>query len=73
MSANDIPEQRVLRGVSNEDVPAILTQLRKRVELKGDLYVPPEAINKRALCFLSPLFKTVALEKYSQLPLGTLK
>ena len=41
MSANDVPEQLVLRGTSDEDVPAILTQLRKRVEqLKGDLHVP---------------------------------
>ena len=34
MSANDIPEQLVLRGTSDEDVQAILTQFRKRVELK---------------------------------------
>ena len=44
MSANDVPEQLVLRGTSDEDVPAILTQFRKRVELKGDLHVPPQEI-----------------------------
>ena len=35
MPANDIPEQFVLRGISGEDVSSILTQFRKRVELKG--------------------------------------
>ena len=34
MSANDIPEQLVLRGTSDEDVPAILTQFWKHVKLK---------------------------------------
>ena len=31
MSANDVPEQLVLHGTSDEDVPAILAQFRKRV------------------------------------------
>ena len=71
MAANDIPEQLVLRGASDEDVPAILTQFRKRVELKGDLHVPSEEINKRAVRFLQLLLGSVALETYSQLTLGT--
>ena len=33
MSANDVPEQPVLRGTPDEDVPAIFAQFRKRVEL----------------------------------------
>ena len=37
MSANDVPEQLILHGTSGEDVPAMLAQFRKRVELKGDL------------------------------------
>ena len=73
MSANNIPEQLVLRGTSDEDVPAILTQFQKRVELKGVLNVPPEEINKRAVRFLPLLLKSVALETYSQLTLGTLE
>ena len=52
MSANDIPEQFALRETSDEDVPAILTQFRKRVELKDDLHVPPEEIDKLAVRFL---------------------
>ena len=52
MSANDVPEQLVLRGTSDEDVPAILAQFRKRVELKGDLHVPPPEIDNRAVRFL---------------------
>ena len=31
MSANDVPEQLVLYGTSEEDVPAMLAQFRKRV------------------------------------------
>ena len=52
MSANDITEQLVLRGTSDEDVPVILTQFRKRVELKEDLHVPPQEIDKRVARFL---------------------
>ena len=73
MSANDVPEQLVLRGPSDEDVPAILTQFRKRVDLKGDLHVPPQEIDKRAVRFLPLLLKSVALETYSQLTLGALE
>ena len=40
MSAKDVPEQLVLYGTSEEDVPAMLAQFRKRVELKGDLHGP---------------------------------
>ena len=72
MSANDVPEQLVLYGAS-EDVPAILAQFRKRVELKGDLHVPPSEIDSRAVRFLPLLLKSVALETYSQLTLGTLE
>ena len=72
MSANDVPEQLVLRGTSDEDVPAILTQFRKRVELMGDLHVPPQEIDKRAVRFLPLLLKSVALETYSKLTLGVL-
>ena len=61
VSANDIPESLILGGTSNDDVPAVLTQFRKRVELKGDLYVP----NKRAAPFFPLLLKSVALETYS--------
>ena len=57
MSANEIPEQIVLRGRFDEDVPAILTQSWKRVELKGDLHVPPEEMRQTS----------------SQLTLGTLE
>ena len=67
MSANDVPEQLVLRGTSDEDVPAILTQFRKRVELKGDLHVLPKEIAKRDVRLLPLLLKSVALETYSQL------
>ena len=70
MSANDVPEQLVLRGISDEDVPAILTQFWKRVELKGDLHVPLQEIDKRAVRFLPLRLKSVALETYSQLTLG---
>ena len=73
MSANDVPEQLVLHGTSDEDVPAILAQFRKRVELKGDLHVPPSEIDNRAVRFLPLLLKIVALETYSQLTLGTLE
>ena len=73
MSANDTPEQLVLRGTSDEDVPAVLTQFRKRVELKGDLHIPSEEINKRVVRFLPLRLESVALETYSQLTLGTLE
>ncbi|CAM9536871.1 unnamed protein product [Ascophyllum nodosum] len=73
MSANDVPEQLVLRGTSDEDVPAILAQFRERVELKGDLHVPPPEIDNRAVRFLPLLLKSVALETYSQLTLGVLE
>ena len=73
MSVNDVPEQLVLHGTSDEDVPAMLAQFRKRVELKGDLYVPPPEIDNRAVRFLPLLIKSVALETYSQLTLGTLE
>ena len=73
MSANDVPEQLVLYGTSEEDVPAMLAQFRKRVELKGDLHVPPSEIDSRAVRFLPLLLKSVALETYSQLTLGTLE
>ena len=73
MSANDVPEQLVLHGTSDEDVPAMLAQFRKRVELKGDLHVPPSEIDNRAVRFLPLLLKSVALETYSQLTLGTLE
>ena len=62
MSANDVPEQLVLRGTSDEDVPAILAQFRKRVELKGELHVPPPEIDDRAVRFLPLILKSVALE-----------
>ena len=73
MPANDVPEQLALHGTSDEDIPAILTQFRKRVELKGDLHLPPEEINKRAVRFLPLLKKSVALETFSQLTLGVLE
>ena len=73
MSANDVPEQLVLRGTSGEDIPAMLAQFRKRVVLKGDLYVPPSELDNRAVCFLPLLLKSVALEAYSQLTLETLE
>ena len=73
MSTYGIFEQLVFRGTSDEDVPAILIQVRKRVELKGDLYVPPEEINKRVVRLLSLLLKSAALETYSQLTLNTLE
>ena len=73
MSANDVPEQLVLHGTFGEDVPAMLAQFRKRVELKGDLQVPPSEIDNRAVRFLPLLLKSAALEKYSQLTLGTLE
>ena len=74
MSANDIlPEQLVLRGTSGEDVLAILTQFRKRIELEGDLYVLSEEINNWAVRFLPLLLKSVALKAYSQLTPGTLE
>ena len=73
MSANDIPEQLVLHGTPDEDVPAMLAQFRKRVELKGDLHVPPPEIDNRAVRFLPLLLKSVALETYSQLTLVTLE
>ena len=73
MSANDVPEQLVLHGTSHGDVPAMLAQLRKRVELKGDLHVSPSEIDNRAVRFLPLLLKSVAMETYSQLTLGTLE
>ena len=65
MLATDIPEQLVLRGTSDKDVPAILTQFRKLVELKGDLHVPPrrdKQINKGAVRFPSLLFEKCSFE-----------
>ena len=73
MSANDVPEQLVLHGTSDKDVPAMLAQFRKRVELKGELHVPPSEIDNRAVRFLPLLLKSVALETYSQLTLETLE
>ena len=73
MSVNDVLEYFVLRGTSEEDVPAILTQFQKRVELKGDLHVPPQEIDKRAVRFLPLLLKSVALETFSKLTLGILE
>ena len=73
MSANDVPEQLVFHGTSDEDVPAMFAQFRKRVELKGDLHVPPSEIDNRAVRFLPLLLKNVVLEKYSQLALETLE
>ena len=63
----------MIRGTSDEDVPAILAQFWKRVELKGDLHVPPPEIDKRAVRFLSLLLKSVTLETYNQLTLGVLE
>ena len=71
MSANDVPEQLVLHGTSDEDISAMLAQFRERVELKGDLHVPPPEIDNRAVRFLPLLLKSVALETYNQLTLGT--
>ena len=59
MSTNDVSEQLVRRGTSEKDVPAILTQLRKRVELKGNLHVPPQKIDKRAVRFLALFLKSL--------------
>ena len=73
MSGNGFSEQLVLHGTSDEDVPAILAQFRRRVELKGDLHVPPSEIDNRAARFFSLLLKSVALETYSQLTLGVLE
>ena len=73
MSADDIHEQLVLGGSLDADVPVILTQLRTRVELKGNLHVPSEEMNKRGVRFLALLLKNVTLETYSQLALGTLE
>ena len=73
ISANDVPEQPVLRGTSDEDVPAILAQFWKGVELKADLHVPPPEIDNRAVRFLPLLLKSVALETCSQLILGVLE
>ena len=73
VSANNVPEQLVLCGTSGEDVPAILAQFRKRIELKGDVHVPPPEIDNRAVLFLPFLLKSVALETYSQLTLGVLE
>ena len=73
MSANDVPEQLLLRGTSDEGVPSILTHFRKRVELKGDLHVPSQEIDKCAVRFLPLLLKSGALETYSQLTLGVLE
>ena len=73
MSANVVPEQLALYGTSEEDVPAMLAQFRKRVELKGDLHVPPSEIDNRAVRFLPLLLKSVALDTYSELTLGTLE
>ena len=57
MSANDVPEQLVFRGTPDEDVPAILAQFRKDVELKGDLHIPPPEIDNRAVRFFPLLLK----------------
>ena len=62
MSANDVPEQLVLRVTSNEDVPAVIAQFRKHIELKGDRHVPPPEIDNRAVRFLPLFLKSVALE-----------
>ena len=72
-TANDVPEQLVLRGTSDEDVPATLAQFRERVELKGDLHVPLPEIDNRTVRFLPLLLISVALETYSQLTLGVLE
>ena len=73
MSAYDVPEQLVLRGTSDEDVPAILAQFLKRVELKGDLHVPLPEIDNRVVRFLPLLKKSVALETCGQFTLGVLE
>ena len=73
MSADDINEQLVLRGTLDADVPIILTQFRKRVELTRNIHVLSEETNKRGVRFLPLLLKHVALETYSQLTLGTLE
>ena len=73
ISANDVPKQLVLHGTSDEDVPAMLAQCRKRIELKCDLRVPTSEIDNLAVHFLPLLLKSVALETYSQLTLGTLE
>ena len=73
MTAGDIPEQLVLRGTSDEDVPSILAQFLKRVELKVDVHVPFEVINGRAVRFLPLLSENVTLEIYCQLVMGTLE
>ena len=73
MTAGDIPDQLVLRGTSDEDLPSILAQFQKRVEVKGEQHTPVEEINKQAVRFLPLLLETVALETYNQLVLGTLE
>ena len=73
MSAVGISEQLVLRGTSDENVPSILAQFRKCVELKGGLHVPFEEANTRAVRFFPLLLKNVALDTYIQLVLGTLE
>ena len=56
--------------LSDEDVPTILAQFRKRVDLKGDLHVPPPEIDKRAVRLL-PLLLTVMLYTYISRYAGT--
>ena len=73
MSANNVPELLVLRGTSDKDVPAILAHFQKRVELKGDLHIPPSEIDKRAVRFLPLLKRSVTLETYNQFTLGVLE
>ena len=61
MTALDTPEQLVLRGTSDEDVPSISTQFGNRVDLKRDLDTRPDKIDKGAIhCCLSCLKKTAA-------------
>ena len=72
ITALDIPEQRVLRGTSNENVPSISAQFRNRVELKRDLDTRPEKIDKRAVRSFSIQLKTTAMGTYSELSLGIL-
>ena len=74
MTAGDIPNQLVLRGTSDEDLPStLLAQFQKRVEVKGEQHTPVEEINKRAVRFLPLLLETLALGTYNQLVLGTLE
>ena len=73
MTALDISKQLVLRGISDENVPSILTQFRKSVELKSYFNTLFIEINKRAIRFFPLIFKGVGLDIYSQLLLGPLE